>query len=105
MSYRDDLGKIPPKAKIDVSYVAKLAKLALSDEEIKRLGQQLNDILAYINKLNEINTKTAEPMSHTLSLENVHREDKVTPSLPAEEALKNAPSKKDNFFRVPKVIE
>lgn len=91
--------------KIDVAYVSKLARLALSDEEIKRLGRQLNDILEYINKLNEINTKTAEPMSHALPLENIYRVDEVRPSLPVDETLKNAPSKKDNFFRVPKVIE
>jgi aspartyl-tRNA(Asn)/glutamyl-tRNA(Gln) amidotransferase subunit C len=93
------------KAEMDVAYVARLARIALSEEEIARLGKQLNDILEYIGKLNEINTQTAEPMCHVLPIENVYREDEVRPSLPIEETLKNAPSRKDNFFRVPKVIE
>ena len=91
--------------KIDVAYVAKLARLALSDEEVRRLGKQLDDILKYIDKLNEVSTKTAEPMSHVLLLENIYRADEVKPSLPTEEALKNAPLKEGAFFKVPKVIE
>lgn len=91
--------------KIDVAYVAKLARLALSDEEVRRLGKQLDTILEYISKLNEVSTQTAEPMSHVLPLENIYRADEVKPSLPTEEALKNAPSKEGTFFKVPKVIE
>jgi len=91
--------------KIDVAYVAKLARLALSDEEVRRLGKQLDTILEYISKLNEVSTQTAEPMSHVLPLENIYRADEVKPSLPTEEALKNAPSKEGAFFKVPKVIE
>lgn len=93
------------KPKIDVVYVAKLARLALTEEEIKRLSGQLNDILDYINKLNKVDTKDAEPTTHVLPLENAHREDAVRPSLPIGEVLKNAPSKDGNFFKVPKVIE
>lgn len=97
--------KLTNNTKIDVAYVAKLARLALSREEIKRLGRQLNDILGYISKLNEINTETVEPTSHVLPLQNVERDDEVRPSLPIGETLKNAPSKEGNFFKVPKVIE
>ncbi len=95
----------PKKPRIDVGYVAKLARLALTDLETKHLGRQLNDILDYINKLNEVDTKDIEPTSHVLPLENVEREDVVKPSLAIDEVLKNAPSKEGNFFKVPKVIE
>lgn len=91
--------------KIDVAYVSKLARLALDMEEIKRLGRQLNDILGYISKLNEINTEAVQPTSHVLPLQNVERDDEARPSLPIDETLKNAPSKEGNFFKVPKVIE
>lgn len=93
------------KTEIDVAYVAKLARLALSDEEIKRLGRQLNDILGYISKLNKVDTEHVEPTSHVLPLQNVERADEVKSSLPIDETLKNAPSKEGNFFKVPKVIE
>lgn len=91
--------------KIDVIYVAKLARLALSDEEAKRLGKQLNNILDYISKLNEVDTKDVEPTSHVLPMENIARDDVVKPSLDINEVLDNAPSKEGNFFKVPKVIE
>jgi len=93
------------KQKLDVVYIANLARLALTDEEIKRLGKQLNDILDYINKLNEVNTKDVESTSHVLPLQNVDRDDSVKASLPIQEVLKNAPSKEGDFFKVPKVIE
>ena len=101
MNSHDDV----KKTGIDVAYVANLARLALTDQEAKRLGKQLNDILDYINKLNEVDTKNVEPTSHVLPLENVEREDIVRPSLPIGEVLKNAPSKEGNFFKVPKIIE
>lgn len=101
MSSQDEVKKI----KINVAYVAKLARLALTEEEIKYLGRQLDKILDYINKLNEVEIKTTEPMSHVLPLENVYREDEVKPSLSVDEVLKNAPSKQDTFFKVPRVIE
>jgi len=93
------------KTNIDVVYVAKLARLALSAEEIERLGAQLNGIIDYVSELNEVDTSAVEPTSHVLPLKNVYREDKAGPSLPVDEVLKNAPSKEDGFFKVPKVIE
>jgi aspartyl-tRNA(Asn)/glutamyl-tRNA(Gln) amidotransferase subunit C len=88
----------------DVEHVAKLARLTFSDEEKEKLTHQLNQILDYIEKLNELDTTTVEPLSHVIDLKNVFREDKARPSIPPEEALKNAPAKTEKFFRVPKVI-
>ena len=89
----------------DVQYVANLARLELTDEELGNLTKQLDGILTYMNKLNELDTEGIEPLSHVLPLKNVYREDKVTSSLPVEEVLKNAPCREGGFFKVPKVIE
>jgi len=89
----------------DVEYVARLARLKLTQDEKEKYARQLGDILNYINKLNELDTSKVEPTSHVISLSNVFREDKVRESLPAEEILSNAPQKSRGFFRVKKVIE
>ncbi|MEK6570910.1 MAG: Asp-tRNA(Asn)/Glu-tRNA(Gln) amidotransferase subunit GatC [Bacteroidota bacterium] len=89
----------------DVEHVANLARLEFSDEEKKTLMNQLNRILEYMEKLNELDTSKVEPLSHVIPLTNVFREDKVKPSLSASDVLKNAPAKTDKFFKVPKVIE
>ncbi|MFQ6618233.1 MAG: Asp-tRNA(Asn)/Glu-tRNA(Gln) amidotransferase subunit GatC [Fidelibacterota bacterium] len=89
----------------DVEKVASLAKLRLSEDEKKKYLKQLNDILSYVEKLNELDTSDIEPVSHVNEVMNVLREDKVTPSLPRNEALKNAPRRGDGFFKVPKVIK
>lgn len=88
----------------DVEHVAKLARLEFTEEEKKTFTRQLNQILEYMEKLNELDTTNVEPLSHVIELSNVFREDKVRPSIPAEEALKNAPAKTEKFFKVPKVI-
>ncbi len=93
------------KGALDVAYVANLARLALNEEEIKRLGSQLEKVLEYINKLNEVDTGPVEPTSHVLPMKNVAREDVNKTSLDISEVLKNAPSREGNFFKVPKVIE
>ena len=90
---------------IDIAYVGALARLKLTDEEIKLLGGQLTDILGYIDKLNKVPTDTVEPTTHALPLQNVYREDAAGESLSVEDVLRNAPAKVDNFFKVPKVIE
>jgi aspartyl-tRNA(Asn)/glutamyl-tRNA(Gln) amidotransferase subunit C len=91
--------------KIDVEHIAHLAKLRLSEEEEDTFGAQLSSILAYVEKLNELDTSGAEPTSHVLAMSNVMREDILRPSLPTDEALLNAPDRTDNFYRVPKIIE
>ena len=91
-------------SKKDVKYVAKLSRLKLSETEKKAHAEQLNKILGYMDKLNQLDTTHIKPTSHAVEMQNVFREDIATPSIPVDNALQNAPDKKDNFFRVPKVI-
>ena len=88
----------------DVEHVAKLARLEFTQDEKKMFTRQLNQILEYMEKLNELDTTNVEPLSHVIELNNIFREDKVRASYPAEEILKNAPVKTEKFFKVPKVI-
>jgi len=85
--------------------VANLALLELSEEEKELFTHQLDSILAYMDKLNRLDTTGIEPTSHVLPITNVFREDDLQPSLPLEDALANAPDTRDGFFRVPRVIE
>jgi aspartyl-tRNA(Asn)/glutamyl-tRNA(Gln) amidotransferase subunit C len=88
----------------DVEYIARLARLAFTDEEKQRLTGELNAILGYMEQLNAVATDDVEPLSHVIDLENVLRNDGRTPGLTRDEALQNAPSHTDEFFTVPKVI-
>lgn len=88
----------------DVHKIARLARLEFGDEEKETITHQMNDILRHIEKLNELDTSAVEPLLHVIELSNVFREDVVKPSLPVNDALKNAPSTFDSFFTVPKVI-
>ncbi|NOX97882.1 MAG: Asp-tRNA(Asn)/Glu-tRNA(Gln) amidotransferase subunit GatC [Nitrospirae bacterium] len=92
-------------SKDDVKQVARLARLRLTEEEKEKFGKQLNQILAYVEKLNELNIENVEPTSHVVPLTNVLRKDEVKPSLSEEEALANAPERKGKYFKVPKIIE
>lgn len=94
-----------PAADIDVKYVAHLARLSLSPEEEQSLGAQLGDILAYIEKLKEVDVSGVEPTAHAFPLVNVTRPDEVGPSLPHQEALRNAPASANGLFIVPKIVE
>ena len=86
-----------------VRHVAHLARLALTDDEVERLGGQLNDILAAVAKVSELELGDVEPTSHPLDLVNVFAEDESRPSLPRGEALANAPDPEGGFFGVPPV--
>lgn len=88
-----------------VEHIAKLAKLTFSEAEKETFSEELNQILNYIEKLNELETSDIEPLSHTIEMTNAFRSDSVQPSLPAETAVENAPSKKNTYFKVPKVIK
>jgi aspartyl-tRNA(Asn)/glutamyl-tRNA(Gln) amidotransferase subunit C len=88
-----------------VEYVAHLARLEFSEQEKGKFTSQLNDILLYMDKLNEIDTTGVVPETHAISLNNAFREDIVKPSLGSDKSLANAPDSKGSFFRVPKVIE
>jgi aspartyl-tRNA(Asn)/glutamyl-tRNA(Gln) amidotransferase subunit C len=91
--------------KEQIQHIAVLSRLNLSEEEKDLFGSQLSSILDYVDQLNELDTREIEPTSHVLSLSNVMRDDVLKSSLPGEEALKNAPSRSENFYRVPRIIE
>ena len=92
-------------AEIDVKYVAHLARISLSPDEEQKLSAQLGNILGYIEKLKEADVSGVEPTAHAFLLVNVTRPDEVRPSLPNEEALRNAPAKANWLFMVPKIVE
>jgi aspartyl-tRNA(Asn)/glutamyl-tRNA(Gln) amidotransferase subunit C len=92
-------------SKEEIEHIALLARLSLSEEEKALFGTQLSSILDYMEKLNELDTRNIEPTSHVLSLNNVMRDDIPTPSIMREDALMNAPSGKEKFYKVPKIIE
>ena len=89
----------------EVQHVARLARLHLSDEELERMREQLDAILAYIDKLRELDVEGVEPTSHAVPLVDVMRDDALAPCLPQEAALANAPDRDGEFFRVPRIIE
>lgn len=90
--------------KKDVEHIAKLANLEFTDAEKETLTHEMNEILQHIEKLNALDTSNVEPLSQVIETNNVFREDEVKPSIPTEEALKNAPEKTEEHFKVPKVI-
>lgn len=89
----------------EVEYVAHLARLDLPDEEKEKFADQMGDILAYMDKLNELDTAEVEPMVHGIEGAQRMRPDEVGESLPPEEALRNAPESTKGHFRVPRIIE
>ncbi|WP_010502169.1 Asp-tRNA(Asn)/Glu-tRNA(Gln) amidotransferase subunit GatC [Paenibacillus elgii] len=89
----------------DVEHVAALARLELSDREKEQFTEQLNAILKYAGQLEQLNTDDVEPTSHAMPLVNVMREDEVSPSLPIEKVLLNAPDEEDGQIKVPAVLE
>jgi aspartyl-tRNA(Asn)/glutamyl-tRNA(Gln) amidotransferase subunit C len=88
----------------DVEHIAKLAKLEFTGDEMEKFTHQINQILDYVEQLNKLDTADVEPLSHVIQLSNVFRTDEAKPSTSTDEALKNAPSKNEEFFKVPKVI-
>jgi aspartyl-tRNA(Asn)/glutamyl-tRNA(Gln) amidotransferase subunit C len=84
-----------------VLYVAKLARLKFSEDEIERLAPELSKILEYVEQMNRLGLEGVEPTSHVVKLENVLREDVPRPCLPRERALAGAPDVVDGGFRVP----
>lgn len=90
---------------IDVKYVAHLARIALTPEEEQKLGAQLGHILGYIEKLKELDVTNVEPTAHAVPLVNVTRPDELRPSLPHDEAMRNAPAQANGLFIVPKIVE
>lgn len=87
-----------------IEYVGILAKLELSDEEKEQAKKDMESMLDYIDKLNELDTEGVEPMSHVFPVQNVFREDKVTNGDDCDNMLRNAPQKKDGTYMVPKTF-
>ncbi|MEO6848253.1 MAG: Asp-tRNA(Asn)/Glu-tRNA(Gln) amidotransferase subunit GatC [Chthoniobacterales bacterium] len=90
---------------IDVRYVAELARLALTDDEVQQFQPQLESILTYVEQLEKVNIEGVEPTAHTTPVYNVFREDVSRPGLPREAALSNAPHEANGLIVVTKVIE
>jgi aspartyl-tRNA(Asn)/glutamyl-tRNA(Gln) amidotransferase subunit C len=88
----------------EVLHVAELARLSLSPEEIELFTVQLNEILEYVEKLQELDTSGVAPLAHVIPLFNVFREDQVRESLPLDAVLENAPAREDGNFLVPRII-
>jgi aspartyl-tRNA(Asn)/glutamyl-tRNA(Gln) amidotransferase subunit C len=85
----------------DVLHVARLARLALREDEIERLQEQLSAILDAVGKVSELDLADVPPTSHPLALVNVFSPDEPEPCLAVEDALANAPEREEDFFRVP----
>ena len=89
----------------EVQRVAALSRLQLSPQEEELLTGQLDRILQYMEKLNQLDTAKVEPLAHAVEIVNAFREDRVAHASSAETLLANAPAKEKNFFKVPKIIE
>lgn len=88
----------------EVRQVARLARLEVAEGELENMTGQLDRILGYIDKLNELNTEGVSPTTHAVEMENAFRADEVCPSLPRLEALANGPEQNGEAFVVPRVI-
>lgn len=96
------------QTKIDesrVRQVAKLSRLALSENQIHAFSTQLSAILDYVEKLNQLDTSNVQPLAHCLPVHNVFRADEIKPSLGTQKVLANAPQHDDSFFLVPKILD
>ena len=91
--------------KIDIKHIARLANLNLRDEDLPKFEKQLNEIVAYVEKLNEVDTKNVEITSQVTGLENVTREDTPAPSLTQEEVLSGTESKHNGLFKVDAILD
>jgi len=91
-------------SKEEVEHIAWLARIELSEKEKELFTEQFNKILDYFKKIDEVETEEIPPTYHVLDLVNVYREDKVSPSLPPEKILKNAPKKEKRFFKAPRIV-
>ncbi|SFB23410.1 MULTISPECIES: Asp-tRNA(Asn)/Glu-tRNA(Gln) amidotransferase subunit GatC [unclassified Bacillus (in: firmicutes)] len=88
----------------EVKHVAKLARLAITDEEAVEFTKQLDAIISFADELNELDTENVEPTSHVLDMKNVMREDVPQKGLPREEVLRNVPEHQDGQIKVPSIL-
>ena len=101
---------MPPSAmqetgKIDVEYVARLARVNLTAEEVRTFGAQLKEIVAYVRKIDKLDLTGIEPTSHAHAVLNVFRADEVRPGLDRDAVLAHAPAQAGGQFVVPKIVE
>src|SRR5688572_10756303 len=88
-----------------VRKVASLARLELSEDDLARMQRELSAILDYVDQLQQLDTDGVEPLAHPLPVRNVFRADEPAPSLPVDEALRNAPARAGDYFAVPAVFD
>jgi aspartyl-tRNA(Asn)/glutamyl-tRNA(Gln) amidotransferase subunit C len=93
-----------PADAIDIRYVAELARIALTDDEVERFGKQLGDLLEHVNALAELDTASVPATAQVIESRNVSREDRSQPCLDREVVLAQAPQRQGGFFRVPRII-
>ena len=92
-------------SELDVRYVARLARVKLTEEEVNGFQKQLDDVLKFVEKLRQADVSHVEAAAHALPIFNVFREDAARDWFNADEALRNAPRKANDLFIVPKVVE
>ena len=90
--------------KKEVEHVAHLARLNLSEQELEIMTEQLDNLLSYVAKLDELDTENIRPTTHAFSISNAFREDRVQNSLSRKEALANSPKQNDEYFIVPRIL-
>lgn len=88
-----------------IKYLESLARITLSESEEEKVGKELQDILTYIDTLNELDTTDVEAMSHSFPITNVLRKDEIKPSMSPDEIVANAPESQDGAFVVPKTVD
>ena len=88
-----------------VRWVAHLARLELSPEDLEKMARQLSSIVDYVAQLQQVNTDGVEPLAHAVELQNVFRPDEPASSLPIDQALANAPQRRGDFYAVPPVLD
>jgi len=93
--------KITPE---EISHVANLARLHMTRPEVEEMAKELDEILTYVAKLNELDTQGVSPTTHAISIVNAFREDEVKPSLEHDKALANGPDQNGESYVVPRVI-
>jgi aspartyl-tRNA(Asn)/glutamyl-tRNA(Gln) amidotransferase subunit C len=91
--------------KSDVEHVAWLARLELNENEVQRLTDRMNQIMLHFEKLQGLETEGVAPTSHSIPVQNIFRDDVAESGLSTEDAVSNAPSRKDDYFVVPQVVQ
>jgi aspartyl-tRNA(Asn)/glutamyl-tRNA(Gln) amidotransferase subunit C len=89
----------------EVLHIALLARLGVTDDEVDKMSEQLSDILENFEVLQQVDTENVPPTAQSIAIQNVTSDDKVAPSMPADDVLANAPQKEEDFFRVRPVLE